>query len=143
MDLLARDKLVIAARRLFARSKITLAVSLERKLVAESLTRDSLIEEIKRAAGLELVKASNAIAPAQLEADFNSELSEIEGVITSRDISKALRLLPAKELIGRLSPRTGCKNGTDLMRSLGRNLKPSEFSELSALASMIAPPKPI
>lgn len=143
MDLLARDKLVIAARRLFARSKITLAVSLERKLVAESLTRDSLIEEIKRAAGLELVKASNAIAPAQLEADFNSELSEIEGVITSRDISKALRLLPAKELIGRLSPRTGCKNGTDLMRSLGRNFKPSEFSELSALASMIAPPKPI
>lgn len=138
VELLTRDKLVIAARRLFAQAKITLAVSVERKLIAASSTRDSLVQEIKRAAESELLKASVAIAPHQLEADFDSELREIEGVITSREMSKALRLLPAKELIGRLSPRTGCKNGTDLMRSLSRNFKPNEFPELLSLASMIA-----
>jgi energy-coupling factor transporter ATP-binding protein EcfA2 len=141
IDFLARDKLVIAARRIFARSRITLAVSLERKLIAASASRDSLVNEIKRAAESELAKASVAISPDQLEADFDAELREIEDVVASRDMAQALRLLPAKELIGRLSPRTGCKNGTDLMRALGRNFKPSEFAELSLLASMIAPPK--
>lgn len=140
IELLERNKLVIAARRLFARSKITLAVSVERSLIAASSTRELLVAEIKRAAESELVKATAAIDPAKLEGDFDLELQEIDRVILSREMTKVLRLLPAKELLGRLSPRTGCKNGTDLMRSLRRNFKPSDFPELLALANAIEPP---
>jgi hypothetical protein len=141
IDLLEKDKFMIAARRLFARSRIMLAVSVERKLLAASATRDSLVAEIRRAAESEIEKASTAIAPNRLEEDFDSELKDIDRIINSKEISKILRLLPAKDLLAKLSPRAGCKNGADLMRSLKRNFKPADFPELSLLANMIEPPK--
>lgn len=139
VELLDRDKLVIAARRVFARSKITLAVSVERKLVAAASTRDALVAAIKLAAESELAKAVGVVAPSQLEQVFDSELAAIEGIVHSRNVSLALRYLPAKELLNSLSPRAGCKNGTDLMRSLRRNFKPTEFPVIAELKRVIEP----
>jgi hypothetical protein len=141
IDLLEKDKLMIAARRLFARSKIMLAVSIERKLLAASATRELLVDEIRRAAMSEREKVTATIADDRLIEEFDSELHTIEEVIKSREISEVLRLLPAKDLLAKLAPRAGCRNGADLMRSLKRNFKPEDFPELLTLASMIEPPK--
>jgi ABC-type lipoprotein export system ATPase subunit len=139
VELLDRDKLVIAARRVFARSKITLAVSVERKLIAAASTRNALVAAIKLAAESELAKAVGVVAPSQLEQVFDSELAAIEKIVQSRNASLALRYLPAKELLNSLSPRAGCKNGTDLMRSLRRNFKPADFSIIAELKRVIEP----
>lgn len=139
LELLEKEKLMIAARRLFARSKINLAVSIERKLLAASATRDSLIGEIKRAAESELEKAEATIAPQQLADNFDMELHKIDGVIQSKNIMEILRLLPGKELLNKLAPRAGCRNSADLMRALKRNFKPKDFPELLNLAKIIEP----
>ena len=139
IEMLKRDTLSIAARRVFAKAKIALAVSIERKLVAAIATGEELVAEIKKAAESELAKASTSISPEQLETYLNTELAAIDEVIKSRDILLALRYLPAKELLNALSPRAGCKNGTDLMRSLRRNFKPSDFQVIADLARIIEP----
>lgn len=130
-------KLSIAARRAFARSRVALAVSLEKKLLAAASTREELAVQIREAAAGELRKAESTLSPDQVEASFNTEVAGIESVIARCDIQAALRLLPAKELLNALAPRAGCKNGSDLMRSLRRNFKPEEFPDTKALAAEI------
>lgn len=140
IELLERDKLFIAARRIFARTKITLAVSVERKLLAASSTREALVAEIKIAAESELIKAASVIAPMLLEQELDNELVAIEKALQNRDIMSILRYIPAKELLNKLAPRAGCKNGTDLMRSLRRNFKPTDFPALAAIRNIVEPP---
>ena len=132
------EKLLVAAKRVFAKSRLTLAVSVERGLLATASNREELLAQIKLAATDELEKAQSTLSPAQLEADFHSELVAIEGIISTRSVEGALRLLPAKELLNKLAPRAGCKNGSDLMRSLRRNFKPHEFEWTKDLATEIA-----
>ena len=130
-------KLLVAARRAFAKSRVTLAVSLEKKLLSATSTREELAAQIREAAYGELRKAESTLSPDQVELTFNSEVASIESVIAQGDIKSALRLLPAKELLNTLAPRAGCKNGSDLMRSLRRNFKPDEFPDTKLLAAAI------
>jgi ABC-type lipoprotein export system ATPase subunit len=131
---LETKKLSVAARRAFAKSRVTLAVSLEKKLIAATSAREELVAQIRNAAESELKKAESAISPDQVESSFNSEVAAIESVIGERNVDVALRYLPAKELLNALAPLAGCKNGSDLMRSLRRNFKPEEFPSTKALA---------
>lgn len=140
IDLFERDKLFIAARRIFARTKIALAVSVERKLLAASSTREALVAEIKIAAESELSKAASVISPPLLEQELDNELTAIDKALQNRDIMSILRYIPAKELLNKLAPRAGCKNGTDLMRALRRNFKPTDFPSLAAIRSIVEPP---
>lgn len=138
---LAASKLVIAARRVFAKAKISLAVSIDRKLLAAATDRAILVDEIRQAATTEVQKAT-AIGPDQVNQAFDDEVNSIEEVIAAKNVEMALRLLPAKELLAKLAPKAGCKNATDLMRSLRRNFKPSDFPQLSELAARVHPPLP-
>lgn len=142
LDLLQRDLLVIAAKRLFARSRIALAVSLERKLLAAALTRAALVAAIRDAADAELAKATSMIAPPQIEVAFDAEVAKLQLLIDSRQSIEALRFVPSKELLNSLAPRAGCKNGADLMRALRRNFKPSDFSLTTELSQSIGPVAP-
>ena len=142
LDLLQRDLMIIAAKRLFARSRITLAVSVEKKLLAAASTRDELVAEIQRAAEAELAKAAGMISPEQIEAAFDAELAKLRLLVETRDAIGALRYVPSKELLNSLAPRTGCRNGADMMRSLRRNFRPGDFSltnELSRAIDSAAP----
>jgi ABC-type lipoprotein export system ATPase subunit len=131
-------KLSVAARRAFARSHVQLAVSLERKLLSAAPNREVLAAKIREAAAEELRKAESKLSPDQVEASFNEELSMIEAVISQGKIEDALRLIPAKELLNTLAPRAGCKNGSDLMRSLRRNFKPTDFADTKSLSSELS-----
>lgn len=137
LSALSSQQLLIAARRVFARSHITLRVSLERKLLNAAANRDALVEQIKATAEVEVKKAHDKLSPEQLEQWFNEESATINGIIADRDVGRALRLLPAKELLNQLSPRAGCKNGTDLMRALRKNYQPTEFYETKRLSEAI------
>lgn len=134
---LEATKLAVAARRAFTKSRVTLAVSVEKKLLATTSSREELASRIREAAANELQKAQSTISPDHVEALFSSELSAIDLVIGKANIEEALRLLPAKELLNSLAPRAGCKNGSDLMRSLRRNFKPDEFPDTRLLAADI------
>lgn len=138
-DELEASKLMVAARRVFFRAKLTLAVSVERKLVSAAPERSKLLSEIRRAA-VEEVRKAESLSPDELEKLFDQELNEIDRVLSTRDVSKALRLLPAKNLLNRLAPRAGCRNAADLMRSLRHNFRPDGFSQLSALAAKLRLP---
>ncbi|MEZ8204967.1 hypothetical protein ACED47_12845 [Vibrio splendidus] len=64
---------------------------------------------------------------------LTEEITRIDSAISNRDVTAALLLLPGKELLNKLAPKAGCRNGDDLMRSLKRNFKPSEFEILNQL----------
>lgn len=134
MSALESEKLAIAARRVFVRSRISLAVSIEKKLLAAAEAKESLVAQMRQAAEDELQKAASTISPEQVEAAFHMEVQAIDAVISHRDAQTALRFLPAKHLLNTLAPRAGCKNASDLMRSVRRNFKPEEFSLTKALA---------
>lgn len=134
-------KLLLAARRVFAKTRIVLAVSVDRRLLSAATDRDAVVKEIRQAAAAEVQKAA-AVGPDQATQVFDQEVSSIEQVIATRNIQAALRLLPAKELLAHLAPRAGCRNAADLMRSLRRNFKPADFPQLSELAARIRPSTP-
>lgn len=142
LDQLKRDLFIIAAKRLFARSRIALAVSVEKKLLAAAATRDQLVEAIRNAADAELAKASSMISAPRIEAAFDAEVTKLRSILDAGDATGALRYLPAKELLNALAPRAGCKNGADLMRSLRRNFKPADFAIMSDLSRAIEPSAP-
>lgn len=131
---LGSQRLAIAARRVFARSHITLGVSLERKVMAAVSSRDALLAQMKAAAETELQKAQGQLSPEQLEQLLDTELSTIDNILATQDIEAALRLLPGKELLATLAPKAGCRTGSDLMRSLRRNFKPDEFPATLSLS---------
>jgi len=142
LDVLKRDLMIIAAKRLFARSRITLAVSVEKKLLAAAATRDELVAEIRLAAEAELAKATGMTSPAQIETAFDAEVAKLRLLVEARDAIGALRYVPSKELLNSLAPRTGCKNGADMMRALRRNFRPADFSLTSELSRAIEPAAP-
>jgi ABC-type lipoprotein export system ATPase subunit len=135
--LLQKDKLAIAARRVFAKTRISLAVSVERHVMAAATSRDDLLHRLKEAASNELVKAEAAIGPDQLEAALDAEIAAIDAVLARPTAQDALRLLPAKALLQSLAPRAGCKNGSDLMRALQRHFRPNEFPITKDLAAAL------
>lgn len=141
-DMLKRDMLMIAARRLFARSRVTLAVSMERRLLKASATREELVAEIRLAADAEIEKASKMMSPDQMELDFDAEVAVLQGLLEVRDVIGALRSIPSKELLNSLAPRAGCRNGADLMRALRRNFNPIDFPLTKELSLTIAPIAP-
>lgn len=131
------QKLVIAARRVFAKARISLAVSVERKLLSVAATKETLISQMKAAAQDEMKKAEVVIAPEQIEQLFLAELTKIEAVMDAKDAAKALRFLAAKEVLQVLAPKAGCRNGTDVMRSLRHNFSPSDFPSTKRLAASL------
>jgi len=126
-------KLNIAAKRVFSNSKITLGVSLTKKVLAKSQNTEQLIEELKGAAEEEIKKAIEKCDIETLQVMLEEEISRIDSAINDNDIAAALLLLPGKELLNKLAPKAGCRNGDDLMRSLKRNFKPSDFEILHQL----------
>jgi ABC-type lipoprotein export system ATPase subunit len=130
---LESSKLSIAAKRVFSKSKITLGVSLTKKVLAKSESTEQLIEELKSAADEEVKKAIEMCDVEALQSLLTEEITRIESAINNRDVTAALLLLPGKELLNKLAPKAGCRNGDDLMRSLKRNFKPSEFEILNQL----------
>jgi ABC-type lipoprotein export system ATPase subunit len=132
---LSDQKLVIAARRAFVRSRVSLGVSVERKILASACSVEELSKSIRDAASAELQKAQTRLSPDEVEDVFNSEIEAIDTVLNERNVEKALRLLPAKELLNALAPKAGCKNSSDLMRALRRNFKPDEFEPTKHLSA--------
>lgn len=137
VDALRQQRLAIAARRVFAKAKMSLAVSLERKVLARAASRDELVAELRTASESELTKATATIGADQLEALVDAELALIDAAVSGGRIAQALRLLPGKELLNSLAPRAGCKNGTDLMRSLRNNFKPTDFTATADLKASL------
>lgn len=125
---LESQRLSIAARRVFSNARIELAVSLEKQVLAASSTREALVARLNAAAGDELAKAVSAVGPDRIEQRLDDELESIDRACQRRDISAALRYLPAKQMLNSLAPRAGCKNGMDMMRSLKRNFDPDNFA---------------
>lgn len=130
---LEASKLSVAAKRVFFKSKITLGVSLTKKVLANSDSTEQLIEELKGAAEDEIKKATEVCSVETLQRLLEEEIIRVDSAIQTRDITTALLLLPGKELLNKLAPKAGCRNGDDLMRSLKRNFKPSEFGILGQL----------
>ncbi len=85
----------------------------------------------------EVSKAVEAMDDGAFEKLLDDELAHIDRVINEGNVTAALRLVPGKGLLAKLAPRTGCKNGTDLMRSVKRNLEVDSFPEVKSLSDGI------
>ncbi len=140
LEMLNRDKLVVAAKRLFFEKNLKLGISVTKKLLAASKTRDEMLSAIKDAASDERTKAIEFTSESKLESDFDAVLATIQTAIDRKDIMAALQFLPGKELLNELSPLAGCKNGDALMRSLRTNFKPGDFPQTRDLAEALAFP---
>lgn len=124
---LEKQKLPIAARRVFSNARIDLAVSLEKQVLAAASSKESLVDLMCKAAGEEINKAVGAVGEDKIIPLLDNEISSIEFALQNRDIPVALRYLPAKQLLNSLSPKAGFKNGMDMMRSLKNNFSPNDF----------------
>jgi len=134
---LIKEKLQIAARRVFSRAHIRLAVSVQRKVLTGCISRDELVTKIERAASEEIAKAAFSISANQLVIELDKEIADIDDVAASSNVMLALTLLPAKTLINTLAPKAGCRNENALMRSLRRNFSPADFPITAELANAI------
>ncbi|MCD9124933.1 AAA family ATPase [Luteimonas fraxinea] len=137
---LEREKMSIAARRLFARSQISVGVSLDRTALAGVSDADALAHRLREACASELERASRALDADNIVTELAKEIAEIVDVSESRDVMKALRILPGKELANKLAPRAGCKNASDLMRSVTRNFKAGDFYATATLSAALRAP---
>jgi energy-coupling factor transporter ATP-binding protein EcfA2 len=137
LDSLQGQRIAIAARRVFARTRITLAVSVERRVLAAASSRDAVLAEIERVSLEELAKAEAALDAKELGSMLDSELAAIDRVLEAKETTAALQLLPAKPLLQSLASRAGCRTPADLMRSLKHNFSPSDFEVLAALREEI------
>lgn len=137
VERLAKDRLAIAAKRVFARSRVVLAVSVQRRLMAAVSDREELLKHMKEAAASQLEQAETVLGPEKMEALLDEELAVIDGVLAVPSAEAALRLLPAKSLLQSLAQRAGCKNGSEVMRSVQRNFMPGEFAITKHLAAAL------
>jgi ABC-type lipoprotein export system ATPase subunit len=135
---LEENKLSIAAKRVFASAKITLGVSLTKRVLRESGDQTQLLENLKGAAEEEIQKAVEKCGIDSLERSLQDELANIDEAIGTKNINDALKFLPGKELLNKLAPKAGCRNGDDLMRSLRRNFNPDDFEEIKNYKDLIS-----
>lgn len=130
---LSMEKLQIALRRCFSSSTFTVRVSLEKSVLSTVTSREEAMDHIRRKSVEEISKAVEAMSEAVFEERLDTELANIKRAIVSKDVLTALKYLPGKELLALLAPKAGCKNGTDLMRSIKGNLCVGQFDVLAEL----------
>lgn len=134
---LQRQRLVVALKRSFSDSTFTVRMSLERSVLSNVGTKEDAMRQIRSKSSVEVSKAVEAMSELVFERRLDQELAAIDRAIDQRDVLTALKFLPGKELLAKLAPLTGCKNGTDLIRSIKRNLSAEDFAAISLLSSEI------
>jgi len=134
---LQQQRLPIALRRAFSEATVTVRMSLERSVLTTVSTKEDAMEHIRRKSAEEVSKAVDAMSEAAFEARLDRELATIDRALAERDLALALKLVPGKELLARLAPRAGCKNSTDLMRSVKRNLSAENFAPAARLSAAL------
>lgn len=136
-DELLRQKLQIALKRSFSDSTFTARISLDRYLISTVKTKEDAMTHIRSRSNEEIRKAVDAMSELVFEQRLDKELATIEKTLLDKDVLVALKILPGKELLAKLAPMAGCKNGTDLMRSIKRNLSVKNFPEAKVLSDAI------
>lgn len=131
------EQMSIAARRLFARSQVSVGISLDRAALSRVSDVDALAEHLRKVCAHELERATEALDADNIALELAKEIAEIRDIIESRDVMRALRTLPGKGLANKLAPRAGCKNASELMRSLSRNFKAGDFEATAALSAAL------
>lgn len=134
---LSDERTAIAARRAFHSLKINLAASLSRKALDGISSPEDLVDAISQACAIEIAKAQEIFDKQRMISLIDIELNEIDNIIKSKDLDKALRYIPGKELLQKLSPKAGFRNGTDLMRSLSKNFDANSFPHTEKLKSTL------
>lgn len=133
-DELTHQRLPIALKRSFSDSTFTVRMSLERSILASVSTKEEAMIHIRDKSAEEVTKAVTAMSEEVFEARLDKELADIDRVLAESSVLGALTLIPGKQLLSKLASRSGCKNGTDLMRSIKRNLNVDDYELLKQLA---------
>ncbi len=115
---LSTQRLMIALKRSFSDSTFTVRMSLDKSLLKNVTTKEDAMKHIKDKSMDEVSKAVEAMSDAVFEQRIDRELACIDKILAEKNVVDALKFLPGKQLLSKLAPRTGCKNGTDLMRSI-------------------------
>jgi len=131
------QRLPIALRRCFSTSDLTVRLSLEKSVLATVNSKEAAMVHIRDKSVAEVSKAVQAMDEGVFEKKLDDELADIDRVIAETNVTATLRLVPGKALLAELAPRTGCKNGMDLMRSVKRNLEVDSFPEVKHLSDII------
>jgi hypothetical protein len=137
-DQLQGERTNIAARRAFSVLKINLAASLSKRNLSNIASAEELVNSIVESCSTEMEKAEATFNKDRATDLVGQELSSIDAIIKSRDLDKALRYVPGKELLQKLSPKVGCRNGADLMRSLSKNFDPNDFPHTRVLREQLS-----
>lgn len=134
---LKKHRLTIAMKRSFSDSSFTARMSLERFILSSVTTKEEAMQYIRDKSKEEIRKAVEAMSEQVFEERLDKELEGIDKVLTDNDVVKALMYVPGKQLLSALAPRAGCKNATDLMRSVKRNLVVADFPLLNDLSGRL------
>jgi ABC-type lipoprotein export system ATPase subunit len=137
---LQAERSAIAARRAFFALRINLAASLPRNAIDQNVTAEELVNAIAEACAAEIAKAQDMFDRVRATDLVQQELATIDEIIASRNLDDALKYCPGKELLQKLAPRAGCRNGADLMRSLRKNFEASAFTHTNALREQLVAP---
>jgi len=136
-DELQQNRMQIALKRSFVDSTLTVRLSLHRSVLAHVTTKEEAMRHIRDKSEEELSKTVQAMNEDVFEKRLDQALEQIDKALGDRDVLRALAFVPGKELLSRLAPRTGCKNGTDLMRSVKRNLSVDGFAPIKEISDKL------
>lgn len=134
---LEKQKLSIALKRCFSDSTLTVRMSLERSQISSLKSKEEAMALIEDVSSDEIRKAVEAMSTGEFERRLDLEIANIEQILHDKNVNMALHFLPGKELLAKLAPRTGCKNGTDLMRSVKRNLDVNKYDLTAELKAYL------
>lgn len=129
--------LKIAAQRVFDKTNVKLAVSIQRKVLSEITSESELEQKL-----LEESKSQTDYAEAHLSDDkikefLQLELSICKTALAVNDIHTILRLTPGKSLINRLVTYTGARNVSDYARACAKHINVENYEILKSLRVQI------
>ncbi|WP_417835435.1 ATP-dependent nuclease [Thalassospira tepidiphila] len=132
------NKIQIALKRLFPQSHHTARISLSRSVLSEIQSKEQAMEHIKTKSSEQIDIAIKAMSADSFEEALEKQLSLINDCLEERNVLEALRIIPGKELASQFCKLAGCSNSIDLIRSVSRNLRATDFPLLRNLQKSLS-----
>ena len=125
------QRLSIAAKRTFDRIKVSLGVSLDRRVLSQLDSEGKVREAIRRSANCERARAERLISEDAAVRIFDQELARVKRA--SGNVGDVLELAPGKELLSRLMRHSGCNSPSEVARGVSKHLNATDYSHLMRL----------
>ncbi len=121
-----------AAQRAFARSTVSLSVSLPRQVIASIENDTEILKLLREQSEREASKGEKLLSSDEVEKVYLEEQLRCSRALEG-SIQDVLRLVPGKELLEQLAKKIGCRNSRQILAAAKKHIDPAEFVSIGLL----------